>query len=339
MFWFTFVLATILQQDEGGEVAQMLAIVRTAHEQQEADCASGRLQFRRHSVVSTEEQASHMEGSVEWDDDYLYFDGSFKEQWQGKVEGKLDMDVDLTQRFLRSGDSAVGWSKIKKVTIGSDDTVENSVRVFPFGRLNRTPLVRSTPDPRIFLLSRDGVYGFALDLVQPTPTTRQGINFKRTVAIEGSIVTVTCMFKPPVEHIVLFDLDQGAMCTESRDIHHYKEPVRYCKSRRKLAKTANGIWYPTEVRREHREGSESADPGTLLLEILKFEPLGHRTMAAKAGLNSFGKLPNGTYIHEMDSTGKSHTRELGAEEEPDLESLLQEQAKALRENAQEKEKK
>ena len=111
-------------------------------------------------------------------------------------------------------------------------------------------------------------------------------------------------------------------------------------SRRKFTTTAEGIWYPSETHMDSREGSDSSAPRSVgLVEVLKFEPLGRRTMNVNAGLDSFGELPSGTYVTEMDSAGKTHTYELGGEPEPDPEQILKEQAKSLRGKGLNKDKK
>ncbi len=334
----TLALMALMLGNEADKEAEVLALIRTAHEQHAADCSSGRMQFRRHNVTGGGSQVAHMEGDVEWDEGYLYFNGQYQEQWKGKVEGTFEMDIDCTQQFLRSDDDAVAWQKLKKSD--APEGIEHAVRLFPFSRLNRTPQVRTIPDPNVILVSRDGSSpGSALELVQEKPITLKGVSFERSVTIEGAMVTVKCIFKPNVEQVAQFDLSIGAMCVATRDVFHYKDPVMIRTSRRKFTKSTEGIWYPSETSKDSRDGSDSADPTFIgLLEVLKFEPLGERTMNVNAGLDSFGELPTGTYVTEMDSAGKSHTYDLGGEPEQDPEQILKEQAKGLRGKGLNKEK-
>ena len=165
MHTLTLALMLLMLSNEADEEAKVLAIIRTAHEQYAADCSSGRLQFRSHHEGLGGSRMAHMEGDVEWDEGYLYFNGQHKQQWKGKVEGTFEMDVDCTKQFLRTDDDAVVWQKMKKST--APDGIEHAVRLFPFSRLKRTPEVITIPYPNVILLSTDGSFpGTALEVVQ-----------------------------------------------------------------------------------------------------------------------------------------------------------------------------
>ena len=315
---FAMIMACFMTNED----EPLLAILRSADAEHSTRCASGRMSISLRTEFPDTPNFIEMNGHVEWDEDYLFFDGFYKDRQGDKGDGgRPVLLADYRYRFVRSGGKSMGWTQ-RLGDWTQRYSSENWVVFFPSTRFRDSRVERLTPNPVDMLTTFDGVAAeYPKHLLPATAATPKGVPFVRELRQDGSKVTVSSKYQHLMECETVFDLESGGLCTSRRIVHRYKSPEKITSSTRELVQSSSGTWVPVVSTFEDRKGSDSTSPFRVgRLEISNFEPLGKRRFVGTVTPSAFGKLPAGTEILELDANGKSSFRVVDAAEIQDLES-------------------
>ena len=325
------VVLVLLPQLVIADDAEVLSVIRAAQEQFLASTKSGRVHFDRRSDHPDTGMVRESHGMMEWDEDYAYFDGTTMHTSPGKKDGEYSLHMDDVTKFHHDGKNVLAW--IQRMRQPPREPARKGFVMFlPFARVSRSGLYMTMPDPELLMRVDDGFRsGHAVEYVQEKPVTTKGNPMERSVLVKGSIVTVTARFPQRIEVTADFDLDLDCMCTRISSVHHYMDPPLYEMTERTFKKADDDRWYPALTRTDARRGT--SDSGIIFVgecTIHEYEPLGERGVKVAAGLNSFGRLPDGTSVNTHDAQGKVRYSTIGKKAEPDEEEGLLEQSSELK---------
>ena len=297
----------------------LVALLRSADAEHCAECLSGSMSILLRNDYPESGDFTELKGDVEWDEDYLYFDGFYADQLQ-QIAGstKPAATTDCKYRFVRSGDDAIGWVQRLGDWKGRFSS-ENWVVLFPFTRLRDSKVMRLTPNPVTILTTYEGLAEteFPRNLLNESAVNTKGVPFERELLRDGSHVAVHSRYTHGMECTATFDLGSGGLCIDRKVVHLYKKPNKIVTSTRQYQQNALGKWFPAASTLESRVGSSSPDR-TARVEISKFEPLGQRRFTGVVTQDALGKLPSGTEILEIDDDGKPSHRVV---DPPDLDNF------------------
>jgi hypothetical protein len=312
--------------DEGSssaEDAMVLSVIREAQAEFQASTHSGRISFSRRIDNPDTGMLRESNGMLEWDEDYVYFDGTTKWTTPGKEKGTFSLHMDDRVRFYRDDRNVAAWI-LRTPREGVEHGVKSLLTLLPIAQFPKSGLHTSMPDPELMMRTRDGFRSdFGLELVQEKPVTRKGNPMVRTLSVNDSTVTLKAVFPQRIEVTADFNLKKDCMCIRDSVVHRYVDPPRFESMERTFEKSDDGRWYPASTRAEIRSGSTNGKLTFVgVTTIQRYEPLGKRRITAEPGINIFGPLPDGTDIQTIDAQGKLRHSLVGNRKKADEEDLL-----------------
>lgn len=305
----------------------LVPVVKAAVEQHLSSTASGRAVFSRQLQQMEADQETTVAGTLEWDRDYLYFDGVIQER---RVENG---DQLISKSVLRIVKDASRYIISDTTTRNNRNSEVTSVQFHDVRSLDGTPYERYFISP-IPLVAGTDLYHDTSPLTCLQPPDSPGVKYvNRTVSAgdtDGEIV-ILAEFAPGGSKELTFDLSYGGLWTRCRTRSPARGGEVLKEAKRVWGQNEAGHWYPTQSRNESRRGSWNG-PLTAVtsLEISSYEPLSARAFTGQLRLDKLGPFPEGAVIIVEDATGNRVRQRIGSDRDAGFEDSLKELSKRLR---------
>lgn len=278
-------------------------VLKAAYQSHLLSVSAGRMQFSTDFHQQDSGEQRHVEGRLEWDSGYYFFDGTVKEE-RTAAAGVETRDQSV--RIVVLDGMALAWRDERQPL--------NRVHVIfvPESKLTETGVAGIMPDPRVLLASLEansskfekGWLEYPLSPI--TPDSDLG-PVSRVVAEEDRHIRVKAAYRAGWEQDVVFDLDAGSLFRTLRTRRSQENGVVFEDTKWQWSQSADGRWFPKDTSHICTRGTVFPETyATYACHIESFEPLlsENRTMKHLGSEREFGPIPPGGTLTRATSDGR-----------------------------------